>query len=107
MTDEQQSLLQKIRHRELEISVEIDRVRREADRRIEETKKEAADLIRRYEEEADRIAVDYRREELERIGGEIERLKEVGESEARKVRERGERNLPQAIDNITKTIAPG
>ena len=99
------SLLQKIRHRELEISVDIDRVRRLADQSIEEAKKEADDLIRSYEEEADSSAARFRQTELEQIGSEIERLKREGEAEAQRVREEGEQNLPRAVDIIVRTIA--
>jgi vacuolar-type H+-ATPase subunit H len=103
---EERSLLQKIRQKELEMSVDIERVRREADQHIEQAKKEANGLIRRYEEEADRAVVDYRNRELEKIRSEVEHLEAEGVEAAEKMRERGGKNLPRAIEIVTRAIAP-
>jgi len=103
----EQSILQRIRHKELELSVEIEKVRRDGDQRIELAKKEATELIRKYGEEAENQVTAYEKKELENIETSVDSLKRNGEEEAKIVRDKGVKNLPRAVDLIVRTIAPG
>jgi hypothetical protein len=103
----EKSLLQKIREKELEMSVKIEHVRREADQMIEQAKREAAELNAGYEKEADRVASEYERLEKEKTRKEIVELKALSETEARAVKEKGEQNLERAVVTILRIVAPG
>ena len=103
----EESILQRIRHKELELSVEIEKVRRDGDQRIELAKKDATELIRKYEEEAENHVTEYEKKELESIRTSVESVKRKGEEEAKMVRDKGIKNLPRTINLIVRTIAPG
>lgn len=102
----EKSLLQKIREKELEMSVKIEHVRREADQTIEQAKREATELIAGYERDADNAAAEYDRLEKEKTKKEMDHLKILGEVEARAVKEKGEQNLDRAVESIFRTVAP-
>jgi vacuolar-type H+-ATPase subunit H len=102
----EKSLLQKIREKELEMSVKIEHIRREADQTIEQAKKEATELIASYEREADTAALNYDRLEKEKTREEKDHLKTLGDTEARAVKEKGEQNLARAVEKILQIVAP-
>jgi vacuolar-type H+-ATPase subunit H len=103
---QEKSLLQKIREKELEMSVKIEHVRKEADQMIEQAKKEATELIASYERAADRAALDYNRTEKENTRIEMDHLKTLSDIEAKAVKEKGERNLERAVESILRNVAP-
>jgi vacuolar-type H+-ATPase subunit H len=103
---QEKSLLQKIREKELEMSVKIEHVRKEADHIIEQAKREATELIANYEREADMAASDYNHVEKEKTKKEMDHLKILSETEAKAVKEKGEQNLERAVENILRIVAP-
>ncbi len=58
------SLLQKIREKELEVSVKVDQARREADQLIEQAKNEAKELVSKFQKEAEKASKEYSQKEL-------------------------------------------
>jgi vacuolar-type H+-ATPase subunit H len=101
---EEASLLQKIREKEIEMSVQIDSARRESDALIEKTKRDAAALIAGYEQLAQQAVSELSRTEREDIRKELEKLKTRLEEEERSLLERGEKNIPQARDLIVRGV---
>jgi len=102
----EKSLLQRIREKELEMSVRIEQIRREADQTIEQAKREATELIASYERKADAAALDYEHIEKERSREEKDHLRALGDAEARAVKEKGEQNLARAVEKILRNVAP-
>ncbi len=104
---EEASLLQKIREKEIEMSVQIDSARRESDALIEKTKRDAAALIAGYEQLAQQAVSELYRKEREDMQKELEELKTRLEEEERSLLEQGEKNIPQARDLIIKSLILG
>jgi len=98
-------LLQKIREKELEINVQVDEARREAEETIARARREADEILKNAEIEAKAAAQDLTRSEMETITREIEAAKSAAGGEVRTLKEKGERNLPKAIEKITKVVA--
>jgi V/A-type H+-transporting ATPase subunit G/H len=101
----ERSLLQKIREKELEINVQVDESRRGAEETIAQARKEAEEILKNAEIEAQAAAQDLTRREMESVTREIEAARSADEGEVRTLKEKGERNLPKAIEKITKVVA--
>ena len=100
----EQSVLQQIRRKEVELSVKIDEVRREAEQIIADAKREAAEIIKNAEVEGIKAADEYDKKRQASILNEIENLKKLGEEEANSAKMKGEQNLSKAIDTIVKVV---
>ena len=103
--EEEKSLLQQIREKELMISIKIDETRREADEVIISARKEASEIIETSEREGKKAAQEYFEKEMERLKKESEQLRDQSNQQALSVRTEGERNLPSAIDKIAKVVS--
>lgn len=101
---EEVSVLQKIREKELELSIKTDEMKREAEQIILEAKEGASKMIEESEREGKKAADEYYKKEMERINIEIEQLRKRSDEEAKVVRERGERNLPPAVEKIVRAV---
>jgi V/A-type H+-transporting ATPase subunit G/H len=104
MTTER-SLLQKIREKELEINVRVDEVRREAEETIALARRDADAILKNAETEAKAGVQDITRREMEAVTREIEALRSAGGGEIKTLKEKGERNLPKAVEKIIKVVA--
>jgi len=100
----EQSVLQQIRRKEVELSVKIDEVRREAEQIIADAKREAAEIIKNAEVEGIKAADEYYKKRQASILNEIENLKKLGEEGANSAKMKGEQNLSKAIDTIVKVV---
>jgi vacuolar-type H+-ATPase subunit H len=100
----EKSLLQRIREKELEISVKIDLARREAEQYIHDVKKEAVQIMTYAEKDGATVAEELYRSEMKNIGQEIEQIATRGREEASIVREKGEKNLQGVIEKIVKYV---
>ena len=105
MTTER-SLLQKIREKELEINIQADEARREAEETIVRARKDADAILKKTEAEGKTGAEELTRREMEAITMEIEAMRSGGGDEIRTLREKGERNLGKAIEQIIYAVAP-
>jgi vacuolar-type H+-ATPase subunit H len=101
---EEASLLQKIREKEIEMSVRIDSARRESDAMIEQTKKEAAAFIAEYQQSAKAAVSEYYRREQKDVSKELDELKTLLAEEERSILEYGEKNIPRARDLIVQRV---
>jgi vacuolar-type H+-ATPase subunit H len=100
----EKSLLQKIREKELEMSVQIDQERNKADLMLDEASKEASALFNRSEMEARREADEFLQTEMDKVRAEADRLRASTVDEVRALRERGEMNLPRAVEKIISLV---
>jgi len=104
MTTER-SLLQKIREKELEINIRVDEARREAEESIARARKDANEILKNAEIEAEAAAQDATKKEMEVVNREIDTARSAGGVEVKALKEKGERNLPEAIEKIRKAVA--
>jgi vacuolar-type H+-ATPase subunit H len=102
----ERSLLQKIREKELEINIQADEARREAEEIIARARKDADAILKNAEAEGKTGAEELTRREMEAITMEIEAMRSGGGDEIRTLREKGERNLGKAIEQIIYAVAP-
>jgi len=104
---EDKSLLKQIREKELEMSVKVDQARDEADHTLEQAKKESLALITTSEVEGKKAANEFFLTELEHIRAEADRVQAVAKEEVKVVREKGEKNVPQAVERIVTIVLSG
>ncbi|MGZ5539240.1 MAG: V-type ATPase subunit subunit G family protein [Halobacteriota archaeon] len=107
MPEEQPSVLQQIRKKEVELSVRADQARRDGEQIIADAKKEAADLLKNAEVDGRRTAERWYKEQLASILEEVDKLHRSGEDEVKTARLKGEQNLPMAIDKIVNVVISG
>jgi V/A-type H+/Na+-transporting ATPase subunit G/H len=107
MPEEQPSVLQQIRRREVELSVMADQARRDAEQIVAEAKSEAADILKNAEADGRRIAEDWHKQQLASVLEEVDKLHRSGEEEVKTARLKGEHNLPKAIDKIVNVVISG
>ena len=100
----EQSVLQQIRRKEVELSVKVDEARREAEQIIADAKRDAAEIVKNAEVEGIKAADEYYKKRQAGILNEIENLKKLGEEEANSAKTKGEQNLSKAIDTIVKVV---
>jgi len=103
----EKSFLAKIREKELEVSVKIDDVRVEADRMIEQARKDSLAILTSSETEGKKEADVFLQRETERIELEADHIRLKAKEEVKGVREKGEKNLPQAIERIIVIVLSG
>jgi vacuolar-type H+-ATPase subunit H len=100
----EKSVLQQIRDKELLLSIKIDETRREAEDIIRIARKEASELIENSELEGKKAAREYYEKEIKKLQEEIKQLKNQGSQQAMSIRANGEQNVVSATDEIVKVI---
>ena len=106
MPEEEPSILQQIRRKEVELSVKADQARRDAEQIITDAKREAADILKKAETDGTQSADEYSKKRLARVLNEVEELKRLGTEEAELTRQSGEQNLSKAVEKIVKAVTP-
>jgi vacuolar-type H+-ATPase subunit H len=101
----EKTLLQQIREKELMLNIKIEDTRKEAEEIILNARKEATEMIETSEREGKKAAQEYYEKEMEKLKKEIEHLKDQSNQQALLVQAEGERNLPSAIDKIAKVVS--
>jgi len=100
----EKSLLQKIREKELEMSVKIDEARREADQNLALAKQDATTILKKSEEEGKKIAEEFVKREMDKIQNDANLVRTKSREEVRIVRESGEKNLQHAVERIVTIV---
>jgi len=103
----EKTLLQQIREKELMLSIKIEDTRKEAEEIILKARKDAEDILEKSEKEGKKAAEEYSIKEMERLKQEIGQLIDQGNQLAMKIKAEGERNLPAAIEKIEKIVLTG
>ena len=101
----EKTLLQQIREKELLLNIKIEDTRREAEEIILNARKEAKEIIENSEKEGKAAAREYYEVENARISKEIEQLKNQGDLRVISVKEQGERNIKPAMEKIVKIVS--
>jgi V/A-type H+-transporting ATPase subunit G/H len=107
MSAEEPSVLQQIRKKEVELSVQLDQARRDAEEIVADAKKEAADILKNAEADGRIAAEKWHEEQLASVLEEVDQLHRSGEEEVKTVKLKGERNLSKAIDKIVTVVISG
>lgn len=102
----EKSLLQKIREKELEMSVRIDQERTKGDQVLDMASREASALLSQEEREGEKEAGEFLKKEIQKLGAESERLREARVQEITSIRKRGGKNLPAAVERIISLVLP-
>jgi V/A-type H+-transporting ATPase subunit G/H len=100
----ERSLLQKVREKELEINVQVDEARREAEETIARARREADEILKNAEVNGKTAAQELTRREMENVTRETEAERSAADGEVKTLKEKGERNLPKAIEKITNVV---
>jgi len=106
MAEAEPTLLQQIRKREVELSVETDQARQEAEQIIADARRKAAEIIKKAETDGQNTADEHYKKGLASVLDEVEKLKQRGEEEAESARLQGEQHLSEAIDKILSVVTP-
>ena len=107
MPEEESSVLQQIRKREVELNVRADQGRRDAEQIVADAKRQAADILKNADVDGRRTAEEWHKEQLASVLEEVDKLHRSGEDEVRTARLKGEQNLPKAIDKIVNVVISG
>lgn len=99
-----EAMLDMIVNKEEEIRKRIENARKEAERRVEVAKLDAAALKR----EADTLEVgkEMREEEMEKARKEAERVMEEAAVDAEKIRNQGMERVEEAVDIVIRGVLP-
>ena len=107
MPEEQPSVLQQIRKKEVELSVRADQARRDAEQIVADAKRGAADILKNAEVDGRSTAESWHKEKLASVLKEVDILHRSGEDDVKTVRLKGEQNLSKAIDKIVNVVISG
>jgi vacuolar-type H+-ATPase subunit H len=102
----EKSLLQKIREKELEVSVKIDKERNQADQVLDQASREASAILNREETEGEKEAGEFLQGEMKRLNAEAELLRAERLHVITALRDRGGKNLPEAVEKIVSLVLP-
>jgi len=103
----EQSVLQKIREKELEISARVEAIRSQSNARVEQAQQEAGEIIERLDAEGKLEARKYYTAEMESIQFEIEEMHQETLRIKEDLRKSWEANLPQAVCRIIEEVLSG
>ncbi|MGB9371626.1 MAG: V-type ATPase subunit subunit G family protein [Halobacteriota archaeon] len=106
MAEEEPSILQQIRRKEVELSVKADQARLDAEQIVADAKREATDILKQAEIDGKQASDEYSKKRLASVLNEIEDLKRLGTEEAELTRQSGEQNLSKAVEKIVKAVTP-
>ena len=101
----EKTLLQQIREKELLLNIKIEDTRKEAEEIIVKAREESKEMMENYEKEGKVASQEYYNRENEKISKEIEHLKNHGDLQEISVKEKGERNITPAIERIVKIVS--
>lgn len=102
--DENKSLLQQVREKEQVLNVKLELIARDAEKLMQETKKEAANIINKADKEAKEAASSYYAGEQKKIDAEVDAIKQKTGLDAAMIRERERANMPAAVERIIKEV---
>lgn len=105
--EEEKSVLKRIREKELQMSIQVDQARTEADYALKEAKKKSLELLAASEVRGKEAADEFYQVELEKIHREADQVRAAAKGELTSVRERGEKNLPQAVERMVAIVLSG
>jgi vacuolar-type H+-ATPase subunit H len=98
-------LLQQIREKELMLNIKIEETRKEAEEIILAAKKEASEMIEKSEREGEKAARAYYETEMKKIQQEVEKLRNQAGEHTMSLQMKGEQKLQSAVDRIVKAIS--
>lgn len=104
MDETEKTLLQQIREKEQEFGTRLEAVRKETDAAIANAQAEAESLLCTADSAAAKEAEQFYWQEKAKFETEIEELKKAAAAGRESAAARGAKNLPRAIDAITRSV---
>ena len=101
---QERSILQKIREKELAMSVSVDQAVREADEIVLIARRDAENILTQAETDGALEAKRLYENEMKLVQQETERLERVALEEAKSIREKGEKRIAAAAEYVVKTV---
>jgi vacuolar-type H+-ATPase subunit H len=102
--EENKTLLQQVREKELAINTRLELASRDADRHIADAKKECAEIMNKADKEGREAALIYFDNEKAKITADVEAIKLGTSKKAAAIRERAKANMPAVVDMIVKEV---
>jgi vacuolar-type H+-ATPase subunit H len=102
--DQERTLLQQIREKEQEFSGKIEAVKKETEAAVAGAENDAENLLCTADSAGKIGAEQLYWQEKGKIGAEIERLKTEAEAAQERAVAAGEKNLPRAVEAITRFV---
>ncbi len=103
--EENKTLLQQVREKELAINKRLETASREADKQIADAKKECAEIMDKADREGREAALVYIDNHKAKISAAAEAIKLGSSKKAAAMRERAKAGMPAAVDRIVKEVA--
>ncbi|WP_174591014.1 V-type ATPase subunit subunit G family protein [Methanocella conradii] len=101
----QKTLLEQIRDKESELNRRLELAAKEAEGIVLDARRRAESIIRDAELKGSELAAEHYRRGKAAVDGQVEEIKGSEAMKASALRERGEKNLPAAVDLIIKFVA--
>ncbi len=102
--EENKTLLQQVREKELAINSRLDLASIEADKHVADAKKECAEIMNKADKEGKEAAFIYIDNEKAKISNEVEAIKRDSSRKTADIRERAKANMPSVVDMIVKEV---
>ena len=106
MAEAEASVLQRIRRKEVELSVKADQARQESEQIVADARREAGDILKKAETDGQQAADEYSKKRLASVLDEVNDLKRRGTEEAELIKLSGEQNLSKATEKIVTAVTP-
>jgi vacuolar-type H+-ATPase subunit H len=102
--EENMTLLQQVREKELVINARVDQASLEADKQIEDARKECAGIMNKADKEGREAALIFMDTEKAKISADVEAIRLGSSKKAAAVMERANANMPAVVDMIVKEV---
>jgi vacuolar-type H+-ATPase subunit H len=102
--EENKTLLQQVREKELVINKRLELASRDADMLITDAKKECGEIMKKSDEEGREAALIYIDNEKAKISADVEAVKLGSSKKAAAIREKAKANMPAVVDMIVKDV---
>ncbi len=103
--EENKTLLQQVREKELAINSRLDLASQEADKHVADAKKECAEIMNKADKEGKEAALAYFNDEKAKISANVDAIKLGSSKKAAAIRNKADTNMPAVVDMIVKEVA--
>jgi vacuolar-type H+-ATPase subunit H len=102
--EDNKTLLQQVREKELAINTRLELASRDADKLITDAKKECGEIMKKADEGGREAALIYFDNEKAKISANVEATKLGSSKKAAAIREGAKTNMPAVVDMIVKEV---
>ncbi len=102
--EENKTLLQQVREKELVINKRLESAARDADKQVTDAKKECGEIMRKADEEGREAALMHIDNEKAKIYAEVEAVRRDSAKKAADIREKAGANMAAVVDTIVDEV---